>query len=483
MKRKGPMDKLEFGTDGWRDIIAERFTYANVERVAQAYASYLLEQNTPSVVIGFDTRFSAGNFAELVAKVMAANGIQTYLSSTYLPTPALSFAVKHYGAGGGVMLTASHNPPAYLGFKLKGPYGGTATSEIYQTVSRLVQITSEAKVKRFDPTLHSYELIDIRYYYYEALCSLLDIDALRKFKGLIAYDAMGGAGAGWLTGFLKYADINIKVQELRGEATPLFYGVNPEPIPANLALSITHLRNSPAVFGTATDGDADRLGLILPNGRFFNSHQIFAILLNHLYQKGLSGSVVKTFTVSRIIERLAAARGLEVLETPVGFKYITAEMLKGDVLIGGEESGGIAVKGHLPERDGIANSLLILEAVATSGKPLADMFRTIEHEVGWQHAFDRLDLHLSNPHKKGVMQALKNPPSRFVDRTVESVEKLDGIKLNLSDQAWILFRASGTEPLLRIYCEASDQASVARLLTGAQTFVEQVNVTSHYVSL
>jgi phosphomannomutase len=476
------MDTLEFGTDGWRDIIAQRFTYANVARVAQAYATYLLGQGTPSVVIGFDTRFSAGNFAEAVAQVMAANGVQTYLSNSYLPTPALSFAVKHYGAGGGVMLTASHNPPNYLGFKLKGPYGGTATTDIYQAVSDLVQYTSEQNVKSFNPKLHSYERIDIRYYYYEALRSLLDIEALQKFKGMIAYDAMGGAGSGWLTGFLQYADINLKVHELRGEATPMFYGVNPEPIPANLALSINHIRTIPAVFGTATDGDADRLGLILPNGRFFNSHQIFAVLLSHLYQKGLSGTVVKTFTVSRIIERLAASRGLTVTETPVGFKYITAEMLTNDVLIGGEESGGIAVKGHLPERDGIANSLLMLEAVAISGKPLADMFRALEQEADWQHAFDRLDLHLSNPHKESVMQALKNVPNQFADRNVESVETLDGIKLNLSEQAWIMFRASGTEPLLRIYCEASDQASVQKILGSAQTFVEQAKATSQYVS-
>jgi phosphomannomutase len=338
-------------------------------------------------------------------------------------------------------------------------------------VSKQVKSISEKDILVFNPKNHHYELIDIRYYYYEALRSLLNLDILRQFKSLIVYDAMGGAGCGWLTGFLQYADIHIKVQELRAEPHPLFYGVNPEPIPANLGLSMNHIRSSSAIFGTATDGDADRLGLILPNGKFFNSHQIFAILLQHLYQKGLSGKVVKTFTVSRIVERLAKARGLEVVETPVGFKYIVQEMLQGDVLIGGEESGGIGVKGHLPERDGLANSLLMLEALATSGKPLADMFRAIEQEVDWQHAFDRLDLHLTNPHKEAVMHTLKDPPQHFADRTVESVETRDGIKLNLSGQAWIMFRASGTEPLLRIYCEAADQASVQKLLVGAQEFV------------
>jgi phosphomannomutase len=473
------MDTLEFGTDGWRDVIGERFTYSNVARVAQAYANYLLDKKTPSVVIGYDTRFSAGDFALVVAKVMAANKIKTYLSKSYLPTPALSFAVKHYSAGGGVMLTASHNPPTYLGFKIKGPYGGSATTDMYQAVSSQVKTISEKEIQVFNPKHHSYELMDIRYYYYEALRKLINLDVLRQFKGLISYDAMGGAGAGWLTGFLQYAEINIKVQELRGEPHPLFYGVNPEPIPANLALSMNHIRNSPAIFGTATDGDADRLGIILPNGKFFNSHQIFAILLNHLHQKGLTGKVVKTFTVSRMIERLAQARGLEVIETPVGFKYIVEEMLKGDVLIGGEESGGIGVKGHLPERDGIANSLLMLEALAMSGKPLADMFRMIEQEVDWQHAFDRLDLHLTNVHKEAVMQALRDPPKQIADRRVESIERRDGVKLNLSGQAWVMFRASGTEPLLRIYCEAADQAAIQKILSGTQEFIESSAAVNH----
>jgi phosphomannomutase len=472
MIHDNPVDTLTFGTDGWRDVIAERFTYTNVARAAQAYAEYLLAQHTPKVVIGYDTRFCARDFAETVAQVMAANGVETLLSGSYLPTPALSFAVKHYQAGGGVMLTASHNPPKYLGFKIKGPYGGTATPDSYQAVSENVEHVSEAEVKRFDPNLHHYERVDIRYYYFQALCAFLDLEALRSFKGFVVYDALGGAGAGWLTDFLNYADVNVKVQELRGEASPMFYGINPEPIPANLALTLSHMRTSSAVFAAATDGDADRLGLVLPGGRFFNSHQIFAVLLQHLYHKGLRGRVVKTVTVSRLIERLAKARGLEVTETPVGFKYLVTEMLKGDVLIAGEESGGIAVQGHLPERDGVANTLLLLEAVAVSGKPLAELFRALEQETQWQHSFDRLDLHLSNTHKAAVMQALQTPPPHFAERKVESVETSDGIKFNLSGQSWLMFRASGTEPLLRIYCEAADPASVQKLLLAAQTFTE-----------
>ena len=282
----------------------------------------------------------------------------------------------------------------------------------------------------------------------------------------------GGAAAGWLAGFAEYAELPLTVTELRADPTPMFYGVNPEPIPQNLAVTQNYMRASDAVFATATDGDGDRLGLVLPGGDFFNSHQLLALLLAMLDDKGLRGRVVKTFTTSRIVERLAQKRGLTVLETPVGFKYIVDAMLEGDVLIGGEESGGIGVQGHIPERDGLANTLLVLEAVIRSGKSVAELFAALEQEADWQHAYDRLDLHLSgNALKDAVLAALENPPETFAGRTVEAVERLDGVKLNLSSKAWLLFRASGTEPVLRIYCEAQSEAVVAAILAEAEAFV------------
>jgi alpha-D-glucose phosphate-specific phosphoglucomutase len=459
---------LKFGTDGWRDIIADNFTFANVSRAAQAYAEHLLTQGQSRVVVGYDTRFSGADFARRVAEVLASNGLEVLLSGSYLPTPALSFAVKHFGAGGGVMLTASHNPYAYQGFKLKGPYGGSATQAIYQDVATRANCLSADQVKLSGKK--KIEMFDIREAYYQQLSSLVDLNALKNADVSIVHDAMGGAGGGWLKGFIQYAQLGVRIEELRERPDPMFYGVNPEPIPHNLESLQQHMARSDALFATATDGDGDRLGIVLPGGNFFNSNQIFAVMIHWLSQKKLVGDVVKTFTVSRVIERLAASRGLRVTETPVGFKYIVDAMLGQNVLVGGEESGGIGVQGHLPERDGIANSLLMLEAVVLSGKSLGEIFAGIEAETCWRHAYDRLDLQLPEEQKQRVKEVLATQPSIFAGRRIESVETRDGTKLNLSDNAWLLFRASGTEPMLRIYCEAQSHLEVAQILNSARQF-------------
>ncbi|MEM7735396.1 MAG: phosphoglucomutase/phosphomannomutase family protein [Deinococcota bacterium] len=468
-------DTLVFGTDGWRDVIGDKFTARNLKRAAQAYADYLRAQGTPRVLVGYDTRFNGSMFAEVVAQVLAANNLDVQLASSYIPTPMLSFATKQLGAGGAVMLTASHNPPPYLGFKLKGPYGGTATSDIYEAVDTRTQALDDSNVQSFDTNNHHYEQLDAKDAYFEALAKLVDIDALQGLTGKFVYDAMGGAGCGYLADFFERYGISLELTPLRNTADPMFYGVNPEPLPQNLASTTAYMadKGRDALFAAVTDGDADRIGVVLPGGAFFNSHQIFAVLLDMLSNKGLSGRVVKTVTTSRIVERLAEKRGLDVVETPVGFKYIVGEMLKGDVLIGGEESGGIGVHGHIPERDGLANTLLLLECVAKTGKGLAELFRDIEQETGWKHAYDRLDLHLSgNDLKNAVLKSLESPPESIASREVMSVERRDGVKLNLSDNAWVLFRASGTEPVLRIYCEAASSSEVSTILGAANTFVQ-----------
>ncbi len=468
------MDKLIFGTDGWRDIIGDKFTFSNISRATQAYADYLTKKGETLALVGYDTRFNGELFAKCAAEVLAANGLEVRVSQSYLPTPALSFATKHYSAGGGIMLTASHNPPHYHGFKLKGPYGGTATPDIYQAVSKNLENLVLSDVKTFDAKKHSVESFDIKEAYYEALKNLVDISILSSFEGKLLHDAMGGAATGWLKGFVDYANLNFEVQEVHSAPHPLFYGVNPEPIAQNLLQAQELMQDGEAVFCLATDGDADRLGAVLPGGEFFNSHQIFAVLLDVLNQKGEIGKVVTSFTVARVVHLLAKKRGLEVIETPVGFKYIVDAMLTEDVLIGGEESGGIGVKGHIPERDGIANGLLLLEAMITSDKSLAETFAAIELEIDWKHAFDRFDLRLTgNTLKDAVMKSLENPPTSFSGHNVTSVERLDGVKLNLANKAWLMFRPSGTEPLLRIYCEAQNQQGVKDLLNQAQLFVKK----------
>ena len=467
-------DTLKFGTDGWRDIIGERFTFDNVARAAQAYAQHLKDKGQTLVLVGYDTRFNGARFARHVAQTLAANGLEVKLSENYLPTPALSFAVKHYSAGGGVMLTASHNPPPYNGFKLKGSYGGTATQDIYEDVSGRVSAIELGDVATFDAVKHSVETFDIRSAYYDALKELVDLDTLKTLDAEIIHEAMGGAGTGWLVGFFEHVNLGMNIRDFHPEPDPMFYGVNPEPIDSNLGAAMSYMQDKSAGIVIATDGDADRLGVVLPGGVFFNSHQIFAVLLDQLADAG-TGKVVKTFTVSRTVERLAKARGLEVIETPVGFKYIVDAMLAGDVLIGGEESGGIGVAQHIPERDGIANGLLLLEAMARSGKSVGELFADIEQEVGWQHAYDRLDLHLDgNELKDAVMSRLADPLEKIAGRKVESVERLDGVKLNLSGNAWLMFRASGTEPVLRIYCEASSKDEVQSILSAAAKFIKTI---------
>ncbi len=466
------LDDLTFGTDGWRDVIAARFTDANLGRAAQAYAEHLSDEGLHSVLVGYDTRFMGRRFALQVGEVLAANGLEVAVSADYLPTPALSFAVTHLQADGGVMITASHNPPDYSGFKLKGSYGGSAQDATYRDVAERVKAVHPDQVLRGSRS--NIGDFDVRSAYYGALDALVDVELLRSSPVRLVHDAMGGSAAGWLVGYFARHGLQERLLEVRGRPDPLFHGVNPEPIPANLAVTAERMRaaSDAASFAVATDGDADRLGVVLPGGEFFNSHQIFAVLLDYLHARGGRGSVVKTVTVGRIVERLARLRGLEVVETKVGFKYVLAAMLEGGVLIGGEESGGIGVSQHLFERDGLANALLLAEGVAASGEPLGERFAALEAATGWRHAYDRLDLHLGGAQAMARAAAkLQDPPDSVAGREVTSVERLDGTKLNLADDAWVLVRASGTEPLLRVYCEAPTTADVGRILGAMEELV------------
>ncbi|MEY4531319.1 MAG: hypothetical protein RLZZ156_2040 [Deinococcota bacterium] len=457
---------IKFGTDGWRALIAQDFTTAHVALVAQAHAQYLKKQASPRVVIGYDTRFAGRLFALTVAQVMAANGLEVFLCQDFVPTPVLSHAVVTQAASGGVMLTASHNPAAYNGYKVKGAYGGSATPSIVAAIEH--ELTQLEPTPDFDPKRHPIQTLEPSQAYFASLTKLLDLETLRQFTGTLFHDAMGGAGCGYLEAFMQFANLPIRVENIRGIPDPMFYGVNPEPIPQNLSALMQRMTNEPASsVATITDGDADRVGAVLPGGAFFSSHQIFCVLLDHLYQKGLRGRVIKTVSTTQLIEPLSKNRGLEVLETPVGFKYITDAMLEGKVLIGGEESGGLGVIGHIPERDGLLNSLLLLEAVATQNKGLAEIFANLETEAGIKHHYDRVDLHLSSTISRTELETKLEAHHNFAGYQILKRSNKDGIKLHLENHTWVLFRPSGTEPVLRLYCEAPDKELVTQILETA----------------
>ncbi|WP_407569939.1 phosphoglucomutase/phosphomannomutase family protein [Deinococcus altitudinis] len=469
---------IKFGTDGWRDIIAQKFTYANVARVASAHAAYLLAQGGTDVIVGHDTRFQGEGFAGVVAQTMSAAGLSVHLASGFIPTPVVSFAVKHLGAAGGVMLTASHNPPAYNGYKLKGAYGGSATPAIVAEVEAQLMGDAAASIQPADEHQREVVSLNVQAAYYAALDGLLDLSRLREYRGRVFHDAMGGAGAGWIAGYLNHAALPVAFQPLRGEPTPMFYGVNPEPIPQNLELTMQRLRaETGQTFAIVTDGDADRVGVVAAGGHFFNSHQIFAVLLKHLYDKGLRGRVVKTVSGSGIIDRLCEVLGLELLETPVGFKYITDAFLEGDanpalaVLMGGEESGGLASRGHIPERDGVFNGLLLLEAVAVSGKSLPELFAEIETLTGFRHFYGRNDLQLTPGQSRETLSLQVSGLTELAGHRTLSVNSKDGVKLLLTGGAFAMFRFSGTEPVVRVYVEAQSEQELEAVLAAATDFV------------
>lgn len=465
---------IKFGTDGWRDIIAQDFTYANVRKVAHAHALYLLEQGAKRVVVGFDTRFLGEGFARVAAETMASAGFEVLLSRGYLPTPALSFAVRHYGAGGGVMISASHNPPEYNGYKIKGFYGGSATPDIVQGIEKVLERESGMGHGESGIGKGQVGSFDIRKSYFEQLDSVLDLELLRTYRGTMYFDPMGGAGAGWLEGYAKHAKLPLDLRALHSVPHPLFYGVNPEPVPQNLAslMAILKTEQSPT-FGAVTDGDADRVGAVTAGGHFFNSHKIFALLIQNMVARGLRGRVVNTVSGSGLIAKLCDKWGLELFTTPVGFKYITDAFLAGEadpekaVLVGGEESGGMAVMGHLPERDGILSSLLLLESVVRTGKGLDEQFAELEDLAGFKHFYDRRDLHLSSGcDKAGFLQTAQSW-TELAGFEVTGVVTVDGVKLTLENGAFAMLRASGTEPLLRIYVEAQSESALKSILEAA----------------
>ena len=465
--------QIKFGTDGWRARIADDFTYETVGIVSQALADYLIEQNPVgknAVVVGYDRRFASDLFAQRVAEVLAGNEIVVDLYAHDVPTPQVSFEVKRRKLDGGVVITASHNPPDFNGFKFKAPYGGAATPAITNEIEKRVGQTPPKRMLLEEAKRHGLcQVITPSPDYRHHIENFVAIDELKRAEGLIIVDPMHGTGGRWIETLLFGGQL--RVETIRAKRDPLFGGVLPEPMPWSLELTAKTVRERGALMALVTDGDADRVGALDENGEYINTHQILMILLLHLVRnRGWKGSVVRTFSQSVIVKRIAESYGFRLFETPVGFKHIGEIMLDpaNDFLIGGEESGGIGVRGHVPERDGILNSLLLLEAVLAAGKKPSQIVRDIWREFGEFH-FERRDLHIPMESGLQLLEELRSrTPDRLAGYPVTGIATLDGVKLLFEDESWILFRQSGTEPLLRIYCEATTVEKMTALMDDGE---------------
>jgi len=454
--------KIKFGTDGWRAIIADEYTVDGVIRVSEGAAKWMLERNLSKVVIGYDCRFGGLMFATAAASVFCHHGIEVVVDKNFVSTPMVSLGVVKYKAGLGIVITASHNPPSYNGYKLKASYGGPSIPREVSEVEALIPDRPSVRMK----TLAELEqtglltFVDMEEMYLKHIEENFDLPLLTSMQEKMAYDAMYGAGQNVVKRLFP------KAHHLHCEYNPGFGGTAPEPIDRNLKqLSEVIRTNETITFGLANDGDADRIGMYDEDGVFVDSHRLLLMLLKYLVEyKGMkTGKVVCSFSVTDKLEKLASLYGLEYITTPIGFKYIAEYMSTNDVLLGGEESGGIAVKGHIPERDGIWTGLLLMEFMAKTGKSLRQLTEDIFAEVG-RFDFYRDDLHLTEQQKQHAVAKCMSGIDRFGSYEVVKADDLDGFKYFLSNNGWVLIRASGTEPVLRIYAQAVDMAEVRKTL-------------------
>jgi len=481
---------IHFGTDGWRGVISDTFTFHNLRLISQAIADAVASEDWLNgdtggaqpdrrrMVVGFDTRFLSDRYAVEAARVLAANGYHVFLTTADVPTPTLSHAVKQLGAIAGIMITASHNAPRYSGVKLKSTYGGSAQPEQCRRVEVYLndneargrgpnlmdfdQARSAGLLERFNPTQA----------YYDHLRQLINFDAITDQPLRVVVDSMFGSGRGLIKGILQ--GTGCEVLEVRSEMNPGFGGIHPEPIARYLGALAGAIAAGHGQLGLATDGDADRIGAMDGRGQFVDAHRILALSLKYLVeQRGWRGKVVKTISTTQMINRLCEKYDLEVVETPVGFNHIADHILRDDVLIGGEESGGITFRGHIPEGDGVLMGLLILEMVAALNAPLEELVSDLLAQVGPAH-YARLDLRLARPvSKPRMVERLENQaPSSIGGVEVTSVSSLDGVKYVFGDESWLLIRPSGTEPVLRVYAEAPEPGMVEVLLAYGRSLAE-----------
>ena len=490
------MTQIKFGTDGWRGLIADDFTFDNVRLVAGAIASYVLKHEDPArgVIVGYDTRFLSDRAARIVAEVIAATGIPVRLANDYVPTPAVSYNVKKLGAAGGVMVTSSHNPWNWNGVKFKAKFGGSATPAIMKSIEE--ELAGGVARGGGPPTLSqrarkdgtpastggapaSIDEVDLKPAYVEAITQFADLNLIRGAKFKFAIDSMYGSGRGVLP---KIFDANgISYVAIRQEVNPLFPGINPEPILPHVAMLQETVVKEKCHAGLATDGDADRIGAVAEDGSFVDSHKCMSVLLNWLLvRKKWSGDVVRAFNTTGMLDRIAAKYGRKLHETSIGFKYIADLMMEHEILIGGEESGGIGYGRFLPERDGVLNALLLANVMAEERKPLGQLVADLQREFG-AHYYGRRDLHIPDEMKNGAIRRAADTQTKKIGAySILRKENRDGIKCYLDApkhgngaDPWVLFRASGTEPLLRCYVEAAAPELVEEILESGERFVRQ----------
>jgi len=459
---------IKFGTDGWRAVIAADFTFHNLDRASQAAADYWnatpIAGTEKKIIVGYDRRFLSDQFGRRVAEVLAGNGLEVVLSDCPTPTPAVSYAVKTQKAAGGVMITASHNPAIFNGFKIKAHYGGSAETTLCQAVeSRMDQAPVRAIEAAEAIRAGSLKVRDLRPALFRAIKNIVDFKLIAQSKLRFAHEALFGVGAGCFELLLR--GTTCRVTTLDGRHDPNFGGINPEPVAQNYAASSAWLARHPHDIFLVTDGDADRVGGMDGRGRPMTTHQIICLLLHHFIvnRKG-RGRVIKALTTTSMVDKMCEHYGLELVETGVGFKYICAEMLKGNVLLGFEESGGIGFPDLMPERDGIAAGMMLLEMLATERVSVNKLLGRLERQFG-PHHYARLDTRFPLEKRAALMEFCKtNPPRRLAGSPLAQIKSFDGVKFIAQDGVWLMLRGSGTEPVLRIYAEAKSPADAAKLI-------------------
>jgi alpha-D-glucose phosphate-specific phosphoglucomutase len=469
------MTQIKFGTDGWRGVIADDFTFENVRKVAQAIARYVVRCEKPEagVLVGFDTRYGSENFARAAAEVISSTATPVWLAEQACPSPAISLLVRLRGAAGGIMITASHNPYRWNGIKFKASYGSSASPAIVAQIEKELQAVQADGAPTLPPRKDLIHSLDVRAPYLETLEKLVDWERLRAAKLRFLVDPMHGAARGLLREIL--GRHGVACEEIRGTRDARFGGVNPEPIEPHTAALQEAVVAGGYDAGFCADGDGDRVGAVDSKGRFVTPHQVFAILLWHLAgARKLEGDVAKTFSSTKMIDKIAAKYGRKLYEVPIGFKYICELMLERDILLGGEESGGIGTKLHLPERDATVTALLLAEVMAWHGKRLEELVTMLHAEFG-EHHYGRVDLELRAGQKEKAIAHFSGAKlDRLLDWPVMKKEDLDGIKVYLGDIGWVMVRASGTENMLRIYAETSRPETTQRVLDATRALVQKL---------